>query len=284
MVAAASATVSFLARGLKNLAMARNDRKRYANLGVYDPPEPSLSALDEDARARWQEAYDMSMQRFNRKEVAEATAWRTIRMSYQPARQGGAWVRCANDRCQSWPSPHVTPKPDAVLNGLGVFIEYSYVDPDGELQVIPMDPEHPPVLYWDDIGKRIYVFPQIEYASCDLISDDDDMQRAANVIRRWRKGQDPQCQSEITIPKRRLHAVGVADTVSYRSSKFDGKSELKVIDLRGEPTQDPREPGAQEYIHKHWQDVWTWQDHEDDPSVIVIEGGALDVHNKGIIH
>lgn len=269
--------------------MARNDRKRYGNLGVYDPPEPSLKVLPQDARARWQDVYDTAMYRYNRAEIAEATAWRTVRMSWKPNGKG-SWVRCANNRCQVWPGPRMVPQPDfkvdgkPALAGLGVLIEYGYIDPDGVLQIVPSDREHPPVLYWDDVGKRLYAFTNIDYAGCDLIPDTEDWERAGNVIRRWRKGQDPQCASSIVVPRKRIFAVGVADTVSYRSSKFDGKSELKVIDLRGKPRQDPREPESQEYIHKHWNDVWTWQDDEAAPSIIVIEGGALDVHSKGIIH
>lgn len=267
--------------------MARNDRQRYGNLGIYDPPEPSTRALPADAKARWQQIYDQAMATYGKKEVAESTAWRTIRMSWKQS--GNTWIRCSNNRCQAWPVPRTSPKPESVLDGLGVMIEYGYVDPNGDLQVMrPANPDAPPILYWDDVGKRLYICPhahlQDGYPTCEMIPDTPEMHAADSVYRKWAKGRASRCASAVAVPKCQIAAVGVADTISYRSDKFDGKSQLVVIDLRGQKRQDPRVPKAQEYIHKHWHDVWTWQDDEDDPWVVVIEGGALDVHSKGIIH
>lgn len=251
-------------------------------LGIHDPPEPSINALPPDARARWDEAYAASMAAYNRPDVAEATAWRTVRLSYAPADANGrTWARCANNRCVKWPNARRLPMPKSELVGLGVLIEYGLVDPRGQLHVIPMDRDTPPILWWDNVGKRLYAFPGQTYPGCDIIPKD--MEEAVRVYRRWTKNRKPNCASQVVVPDVKVHAVGVADTISYRSDKFDGGSELRVVELRGTPIQDPTMPKSQEYIHKHWHDVWTWQD-SGDPEAIMIEGGALDLHAKGIIH
>lgn len=255
---------------------------RHDNLGVYDPPEPPVRVLPPEAQERWQEVYDLAMQVYRRNEVAEATAWRTIRLSFQPGADG-SWTRCANNRCQAWPSSQTLPQPEFTPVGLGVLIEYGYVDKQGELYIVELDREHPPVVYWDDAGKRLYAFPGIEYGSCDLVPPE--MNEAAKVYQMWAKGRPPQCTNNVEFPHVKMQAVGMADTISYRSDKFDGPSQLEIIvDANGVPRQDPRMPDAQEYIHKHWHDVRTWQDKPTNPTVIMIEGGALDVHAKGIIH
>jgi len=258
-------------------------RNRYGRLGVHDPPEPDIRVLPADAQARWHEVYADAMEAYGRKDVAEATAWRTVRLSWRPG-NGRTWMRCTNNRCVAWPRARMLPKPRSKLVGLGVLIEYGYVDADGALQVVKANPASPPMLYWDNVAKRLYSFPYAGYGTCDVIPPTPDMQEAVKTYKKWAKGRAPQCASTVRAPKTEIFAAGVADTVSYRSDKYDGKSELRIIELRGVPTQDPRMPDAQEYIHKHWHDVWTWVDDEDDPYAIMIEGGALDVHAKGIIH
>ena len=259
-------------------------RKNYGRLGVYDPPEPNVRVLPTDARARWEQVYADAMAAYGRKEVAEATAWRTIRMSWRPDNRGRSWIRCTNNRCVKWPRPQQLPRPKSELVGLGVLIEYGYVDADGELQIVRANTDTPPMLYWDHVAKRLYAFPYAGYGTCDAIPSTPPMQMAAKVYKMWAKGRKPQCATKVQAPKTRVFAAGVADTISYRSDKYDGPSELRIIDLRGVPMQDASMPNSTPYIHKHWHDVWTWVDDEDDPWVIMIEGGALDVHAKGIIH
>lgn len=248
-------------------------------IGIHDPPEPSKNVLPPEARARWEQAYAGSMEAYNRPDVAEATAWRTVRLSWKKV--GRTWVRCANDRCTRWPAARKLPFPKSELVGLGVLIEYGLVDPQGTLHVVTFDRGEPPLLWWDDVGKRLYAFPGQNYPGCDIIPAN--AEQAVRLYQKWAKGRKPRCRSQVEVPDVKVHAVGVADTVSYRSDKYDGDSQLRVIELRGVPVQDPTMPEAQEYIHKHWHDVWTWQD-SGDPEAIMIEGGALDVHSKGIIH
>jgi hypothetical protein len=258
--------------------------QRQSNLGIYDPPEPPLTVLPEDARERWEQVYAEAMEVYRRQEVAEATAWRTVRLSWRPV-GNGQWVRCNNNRCVVWPQPKVLPRPRAVLVGQGVLIEYGYVDRSGVLHVIETDRHEPPILYWDKVGKSLYAFPKQHYPACNSVPSTPQYQEAVKTYRMWAKGKTPKCADNTPIPAVQIHAVGVSDTVSYRSDKFDGKDEKIVrVDLRGTPRVDPRVKDATEYIHKHWHDVWTWVDDPRDPSVIYIHGGALDVHAKGIIH
>ena len=56
-------------------------------------------------------------------------------------------------------------------------------------------------------------------------------------------------------------------------------------DKWNDPNPDPRLLDAQQYIHNHWYDVWVWQDTDRGlPNVIMIHGGELDLHERGLIH
>ena len=247
--------------------------RRTPNLGIHDPPEPSPDTLSGEARAEWDRAYQQAHQKYNDAGIASSTAWRTVRMGWEES-SDRMWQACDNGMCVPWPRPQMLPQPATDLVGLGVLIEYGYVDRDGDLRINQPDREHPPILWWDDVRKMLYAFPGSPYPGCMLESTsllNPQETEGAEVYKKWTK-RNPQCTDRIMIPIVQMRCVGVADTVSYRSDKWKKKSD------------DPRVIGSQEYIHKHWRDVWVWQDRVNDPRAIIIQGGALDLHPKGLIH
>lgn len=253
--------------------MARQ-RIRRSNMGIYDPPEPSTGVLSPQARRQWDAAYAQAMDLYGDKSIAETTAWRDVRMSWRP---GGSklWEACSVNGCVPWPRPQQLPRPQADLVALGVLIEYGYIDREHRLHVQSTDAYHPPILYWDDELKSLYAFPGQEYPACLIAnpktSADPKLRKAADVYKTWTKRQ-AECASTVEVPIVNIQCLGVADSTSYRSDKWKGKQD------------DPRVQTAQEYIHKHWHEVWLWQDSVQNPRAIMIEGGELDLHAKGIIH
>ncbi len=241
---------------------------RRRNLGIHDPPHPSVRTLPEDARALYEQSFDEAMDVYHDKETAEATAWRTVRLKFRKAKR--QWKRCSGRDC-GWAAPMVLPPPKVDLVGLGVLVEYTFVDRNGELQRRNFR-GHEPILWWDDKRKALYAFPRTSYTACLVRAKIS--RSALETYERWHQRQT-ECATEVSVPDVRVKPVGVADTVSYRSDKWHERSD------------DPRVRGAQEYIHHHWHDVWTFQDRDDArqrPEAIFIAGGALDLHERGLIH
>jgi hypothetical protein len=250
----------------------RNAIARQANragkLGIYDPQLPSPRSLDDDARKVYDKAYEEARKQYNDDETATATAWRTVRLGWR--KQGKrTWQRCANGSC-GWPTAMVLPQPGDLV-GLGVLVEYAFVDKHGELQVRRFEGDEP-TLYWDEKNKAMYAFPHAPYQACSLGAKPTS--NALDTYERWHQRQSS-CFDEIDIPAVTLQPMGPSDTVSYRSDKWHDKN------------IDPRVRGAQEYIHHHYTDVWTYQDTDDlkrAPNAIFVTGGHLDLHERGLIH
>jgi len=256
-----------LTRRQRNAAAARA-KNRESKLGIYDPPLPSPRRLPDDAREVYDKAYADAMRQYGDDETASATAWRTVRMAWK--KQGKRnWNRCANGSC-GWPSSMQLPQPGDLV-ALGVLVEYAFVDKAGELQVRRFAGDEP-TLYWDEVNKAMYAFPTAPYQACSLNAKPT--KNAIDTYERWHQ-REPSCFDEIEIPAANVTCVGPSDTVSYRSDKWHDKN------------PDPRVRGAQEYIHHHYTDVWTYQDQDDPnhrPDVIFVTGGHLDLHERGLIH
>jgi len=246
-------------------------RRRNANIGIYDPPEPSVKVLPDSAKQLYDGAFEQAMTVYRDKGIAESTAWRRTRMAWREGSQR-TWEACSGGTCVPWPAAQKLPKPKSDLVGLGVLVEYGYIGKDGVLRVWATDPDQPPILWWDAGSKMLYAFPGTPYPACMLDRQYNTSGSTEQLYETWTK-RKPVCGvTDMQIPAVKIHCVGAADTVSYRSDKWN------------ERIDDPRAYGAQEYIHKHWHDVWTWMDNEKNPRAIMIEGGELDVHAKGIIH
>lgn len=244
---------------------------------IHDPPDPSPRHLPDDTKDDWDEGYDQGYDVYQKKDLAKRQAWRNVKLKW---RQTGkkTWKRCSNDLC-FWPSQRKLPFPQATLVALGVLVEYVYLDQRGKPRVATMDRQAPPIMWWDDERKAIYAFPKQGYPAC--MPAPPGIEDAIAMYERWHQRQ-PQCYGKdiirpedllVPIPDVSIRAVGAADSVSYASDKW------------GEDDPDPALRRAQEYIHNHWYDVWIWQDTtRGTPNVIMIQGGELDAHEKGLIH
>lgn len=251
---------------------ARSKRRSNKLRSIHDPPDPSPRVLPADARAEWGDMYREGGEVYDKDDLAQRAAWRKIKLRWKQTGKT-TWRRCKGGLCY-WPDPMQTPAPEADLVGLGVLVEYVFIDRRGRVQVRELDRNHPPILWWDDKRKMIYAFPKQEYPECGAIPNavDPQLQAAIETYQRWHQ-RDPECSTEMAIPDERLRAVGAADSMSYASDKWN------------DADPDPALKQAQEYIHNHWYDVWVWQNTDrGTPDIIVIEGGELDLHERGLIH
>lgn len=251
--------------------MARRLKLRRSNAlpSIHDPPDPSPRQLPDDARREWDQAYVEAYDVYGKKDLAQRAAWREVKLRWKQTGKK-TWRRCSNGICY-WPDGGVVPMPVKALIPLGVLVEYVYVDRRGDLQVKKLDRKHPPILWWDDGRKMLYAFPKQPYPTeCKPIPSS--MFEAFDLFHTWHQ-RDPECFLHVPIPDVDVKAVGASDSVSYASDKWN------------EDDPDPALTQAQEYIHNHWYDVWIWQDTtQGTPNAILIRGGELDLHPRGLIH
>ncbi|MCH9637726.1 MAG: hypothetical protein K0U16_07265 [Gammaproteobacteria bacterium] len=247
--------------------MGRARRKRNKLQSIHDPPDPSPRTLPDHLQGEWGEAYRDAYDVYGKDDLASRAAWRTVKLQWQQTGKT-TWSRCKDGVCY-WPKAHQLPMPKTELVGLGVLVEYVFIDRRGKPHVKELKRSHPPILWWDDERKAIYAFPKHEYPACHPIPPG--MDRAEETFERWHQ-READCFTEVKVPKVKIHAIGAGDSVSYASDKW------KKEDM------DPALRNAQEYIHDHWYDVWVWVDNNRSPNVIMIEGGELDLHEKGLIH
>lgn len=239
---------------------------------VHDPKDPSPEVLPDQAKAVWGESFRDALGVYESEELAVKSAWREVRMKWQ---HDGAetWDRCKNGSCY-WPKDIKLKKPKTHPVSIGVLVEYVIMDKSGVLHVVRLnDVGLPPRLYWDDKLKACFAFPGMEYEACSLRPDEVDA-TAREVYEKWHK-REAECFLDPEFPVgSKLVAVGAGDSLSYASDKWS------------DPDPDPALASAQQYIHNHWYDVWVYQDAPagEMPSVVMITGGELDLHERGLIH
>jgi len=244
-------------------------RRRNALPSIHDPPDPSPRTLPDAVREEWDEAYEEGLDVYGKKDLARRAAWREITLRWnQTGKQ--TWKRCSDGVCH-WPGGGKAPMPKKPLIDLGVLVEYVFLDRRGRLQVRELDRNHPPLLWWDNGRKMLYAMPNQPYPQeCNPIPDS--MWESVELYRSWHQ-RDPQCLLTVGIPDVSVKAIGAADSLSYASDKWN------------DADPDPAKLEAQEYIHNHWYDVWIWQDTDRTvPNIIIIHGGELDLHPRGLIH
>jgi hypothetical protein len=90
----------------------------------------------------------------------------------------------------------------------------------------------------------------------------------------WSK-RNADCAIEYRDPNALVVPVGIADTIAYRSDKWDKKSSERDLE------------GSSEYVHQFDDGVFAEQNRRrgnEPPKVALIHGGKLDVEADGIIH
>lgn len=248
-----------------------NPEANFLDSSIYEPPPASPRKLDRESRALWDRAYQESLQGYaeagdeipNAQSVAARTAWRALAAGQMP------------------PLGTRRVPTDADVIVLGRLIEFGYVDERARLQIRNLPEPDPPELLWDHERKLLYCFPDVRPSKCDRIPPN--MQRVAALYERWAQRR-PHCYTRIDVPPYTVRVVGLADTVTYRSDKWHEQSD--EVGLRD----------AMLYIHDLGPNVWCWLDVDTpqqrgfgqltlrDCKAIVIGGGRLDMHEKGLIH
>lgn len=264
------------ARREANFLGAGGDRA-YRIKKIHPPPDPSLSILDSEQRDFWEmvrnSAYDYYSTHGapDAKNVAKRSAWKATL-----GRHGlqNVWTN-RDGRAKAEVTSLPTPRP-AQYSGqktveIGPILEYTWIDQEtGELVVCSWKREAPPRLHWNIQSKSLLVFPHVpDKLACKPIPSD--MQEEARMYKVFTQ-REPKCMTEFRIPSGKIYPIGMADAVVYVSDKWHSRN------------PDMYMSGSQEYFHQHSDGTWAYQDVEDNPAIVRMHGGMLDVESRGIIH
>lgn len=275
--------------------------------------ESNAPAIGRDAPAEvrdvWQNAYDAAREYYTTQHapspdnLARNTAWKTVKMYWSEPRRGqfrarnpdqgvvagvykGDTIRVGEEH------PLEAPENTTMLCKL---VELSWIAPDGELQVQRFQEPGLPDVFWNKHKKILYMFPDIEVGdgacvaqrsggagprlfqrlTAPLRADDDvfiGLRDQVKMFKTWSK-RDPRCRHELMVPEESLVAYGVADTIVYRSDKWEAQ-----------PNAHPDKRGSQEYLHQFGLDVGIEETPGNPPPAVVVRGGKLDVLEGGIAH
>lgn len=241
--------------------------------------------------------------------IARNTAWKTVKMFWEEPKKGRFRMRnptapviAGEYRGETIfvgeEQPMPTPGRTA---GICKLLELTWIAADGNLQVQRFQEPGLPDVFWNRRTKILYMFPDVELGPgqcvvdvprrqshgrrlfgrlADLFSplEDDEsdvfigLEDQVEMYRIWSK-RDPRCRHELMVPEDDIVAFGVADTIVYRSDKWED-----------EPNPHPDKLGSQEYLHQYGLDVAIEETPENPPAAIVIRGGKLDVLEGGIAH
>jgi len=235
--------------------------------GIHLPPDPSVRELDGLARRFWEAVNTNADQVYHDRKISEKTAWKAVRLFFDPTPQG--WVRA--------PRPHIFSPAEAPttyigdtgdLTDLGLFLEYTYLDANGNLQIRKFPSNDPPRVFWSQRTRSLYVFPGAYVGPCEPV---DTSAPEAVMAERWLQ-RPPACSRVVDVPEVNVTYAGQCDTLVYRSDKFHDRN------------PDPVQTGSQEYIHQSGDGVGVWHGPGRVPAAIVITGGCQDVEERGIIH
>lgn len=275
-----------------------------AHAGIYRAPairfrQPNFSADDgyspppgknapEEARRLWDEAfrnaerYYKSQRAPDPRTIASNTAWKTVNLYWKPESNGQLRRRNPQAELQVGATADGEPvyfgeEPEKIgspgkTTWLGKAIEVAWIDQDGNLRIQRFREPGLPDFAWNDRTKTLMMFPTTEVPEiCD--PDLRGLEAEAKMIGVWAKGRKAKCKVPVKVDNFLVVPVGVADTLVYRSDKFDGKRN---------PHPDLR--GAKEYVHQFDDDVFVEESGGKPPEAILISGGRLDVEPGGIVH
>ena len=238
-----------------------------------------------DVRDVWQNAYVNAKDYYTSERapspdnLARNTAWKTVKMFWEQPSKGRFRMRNPNE-------PIVAGSVKGTTIGVGQerpltepgkttalckLIELSWIAPDGSLQVQRFEQPGLPDVFWNKKSKILYMFPEVELV--DGVCGSDvflGLRDQFKMFRTWAK-RDPRCRYEIDVPLDPVIAVGVADTIVYRSDKW-----------QKEPNPHPDKLGSQEYLHQFGLDVAVEEAQGDPPPTIQVRGGKLTVLEGGI--
>lgn len=272
-------------------------RLRQPNYSADDGySQPPGKGAPEEVQQAWHEAYRKAEAYYRSQRapdpdvLASNTAWKTILLDWNKGITG-KFTRKRNPerirvgKTRGGKVSYLGSAPHKAADAskhprLGKVIEIAWVDPSrGEpfLHVQRFHEPGLPDLVWDDDKKVLMFFPNVSPVGGPESGDLSGLGKQSKVYKRWAKGRAPRGKASRNVPDDELVApVGVADTIVYRSDKFD-KSISHHPDLRG----------AKEYVHQFDDDVFVEQSRSfknNPPDVVNILGGRLDVLPGGIVH
>lgn len=241
--------------------------------GIHLPKEDSPRKLAPVPRQFWEHAKAQANSHYRDESIAEKTAWKTLRLFFR-------------DPFHSDQMFDALPAPGAVTSFIGdvgdlvrcgVCLEATYIDASANLNIIKYRDGSAPSLYWSERFKSLYIFPQLEEhqvapdqqmlnpAAVCQVPDQESL--GAKTFKRWTM-RDSKCARAIDIPEVNLALLGNCDTFVYRSDKWHDANPDKAL------------RGSQEYIHQVGDGVGFWFNDE----AVAIQGGCMDLEERGIIH
>lgn len=245
-------------------------------------------AMPAPIRSIWDHAYDNARRYYRAQnapdpdELSKHTAWRVLNvLGYERKGLRRKWVRTnpsspvvgetakgqvvhLNSPPEEIPSPGQT-------TVLGKLVELAWIDGAGRLQVLRFTEPGLPDLVWNEELKTLMAFPGIGMSAC---LPPGQYPAASKMLKRWAQ-RDAQCAREGGIPPYQVAPVGAADTIVYRSDKWH------------ERNPHPDLKGSQEYLHMFGPGVFAEAAHANQgasPPAVLVQGGKLDVEERGIIH
>lgn len=243
--------------------------------------------MQTEVRDVWHNAYEDAVGYYTAERapspdnLARNTAWKTVKMFWDEPRRGQFRMRNPNEPVIAGKYKGETihigeerplPAPGKTAD-LCKLIELTWISVDGMLQVQAFGEPGLPDVFWNKKTKILYMFPELELG--EGVCGDDvfiGVREQVKMFRIWSK-RDPSCVYELSAPEEPVVAYGIADTIVYRSDKW-----------QKEPNPHPDKLGSQEYLHQFGLDVAVEETPGNPPPAIVVRGGKLTVLGGGIAH
>lgn len=245
--------------------------RRMANRGaLHEAPNPSPDVLPPQLRVFWDDIASQSKEVYgphaDDHDLPQKTAWKAVRMRWKDVGDG-RWVTKRQIKIK----PMNLPDPGDVV-WLGKLIEYVWITPDAEVVKREYKGCDRPDLWWNDDTKTLFSFPGIDIPdSCEVVPQE--LRAEAEMFKTWSQ-RKAKCVRSFEVPIVKMYPRGIADSTSYVSDKWH------------DPDPDRCLRGSKEYIHAHHDGVQVWEDkpnYNQEPGVIMIQGGNLDVRREGIV-
>jgi hypothetical protein len=271
--------------------LGRHRRYRRPNDVTRMAPLPGNN-LPAEALALWERVHDTARTYYtdqlapDPEKTARHTAWKAVRMFFE--KKGSAWVPKGDGPIQAGvthqgqpvyfgEAPEKLPKFDPVAK-LAALLEYSYLNEDAEFCIVRFVDPGLPKLTWDKPRRMLVTYVGIELPVPEpLEKRDPTLRKAANMHNKWSHHSATEVY-RTAVPDLKVMPLGVADTIVYRSPKFDRDN-----------NPHPDAVGSTEYLHNFDQGVFLEADPEfvrnpnRAPKVLIASGGRLDVWPDGIV-